>query len=119
MSLISNISEQSMNKNNKLHPTSKTTVNEGSTRHSTEISFANFILNQFLNNTKKAMNNIFKKFTENDNCMKCSNAEDLDVIDFRINPDKVLAMKASKQKSKKIDESILDRKKFFILTKLL
>ena len=68
ISKISNL-ENSVLKNPKNEPASKTlVVNDASTRHSLEKSFGNFILNQFLEKTKKAMNNIYTKFTAEDNC---------------------------------------------------
>ena len=92
----------------KVDPT-KTTVVEGSTRHSVECSFASFILNQFLQNTKKAVNNIHKKFTSEENCIKCSNAEDeLEKIDYKIKPEKIMLFRTQKNKMKKNDDSLFN-----------
>ena len=84
----------------------KTTVVEGSTRHSVECSFASFILNQFLQNTKKAVNNVFKKLTVEENCMKCSNADDeLEKVDYKIQPEKLILFRTQRAKAKKNDDS--------------
>lgn len=104
MSEISQIKKEIDRKPN-VDPT-KTTVVEGSTRHSVECSFAGFILNQFLKNTKKAVNNIFTKFTAEENCMKCSNADDeLEKINYKVQPEKLMIFTTQRAKIKKCDES--------------
>lgn len=107
MSEISHIKKDLENKKTAItiDPT-KTTVVEGSTRHSVECSFASFILNQFLQNTKKAVNNVFKKFTAEENCMKCSNADDeLEKVDYKIQPEKLMLFRTQSAKVRKSDES--------------
>lgn len=52
------------------------------------------------------MNNVFKKFTSEENCIKCSNAEDeLEKVDYKIQPEKILLFRTQKNKIKKNDES--------------
>jgi len=104
MSEISHIKKE-IDKKPVIDPT-KTTVVEGSTRHSVECSFASFILNQFLKNTKIAVNNIFTKFTSEENCMKCSNADDeLEKVDYKVQPEKLMLFSTQRAKMKKNDES--------------
>ena len=99
--------ENSVLKNPKNEPVSKTIgVNEASTRHSLEVSFGHFILNQFLKKTKQGMNNIFTKFTAENNCTKCSDSIDLEPVSYKIDPEKILTLRTMYQKSKKSEESL-------------
>jgi len=52
------------------------------------------------------MNNVFKKLTTEESCMRCSNGDDeIEKVDYKIQPERISLLKAQKNKLKKIEES--------------
>jgi hypothetical protein len=81
-----------------------------------KFNLGHFILNKFLKNTKKAMNNIFSRLTYEQNCTNCTDEIDLDDINYNIDKDKIKTLNSLNQNhniiiSKKSDDSLSERKK--------
>lgn len=88
-------------------------INETSTR--LEKSFGHYILNQFLEKTKKSMNNIFKRFTIEDSFCSCSDEISIKPVDYKIEPEKIFTLRTMLSKIKKTDVSLSECKINFFL----